>query len=126
MRQVLKNIPFKTRSGETRFPADDGDRRGGRRRVRAVFGDLRHVTLFIPFRLFIEIPGAMEGDTCEVVQACILGEVDTLIDDNDDGLFERLEETIDIDVTVRVIRKTVVNVTGARRTLMASNVVFQR
>lgn len=118
--RVVKNIPFKTRSGESSLPRD------GRRRVRVVCGDLRHCTLFIPFRIFIEIPGAREGDTCEVVEACVLGEVDTLIDDNGDGLFERLEETIDIHVRVRVTRDTVVNVSGARRLLTTNLVRFSR
>ncbi|MDF2630583.1 MAG: hypothetical protein K0R39_4414 [Symbiobacteriaceae bacterium] len=74
--RVVKNIPFKTRAGESHLSRD------GRRRVRMVCGDLRHCTLFIPFRLFVEIPGAREGDVCEVVEACVLGEVDTLIDSN--------------------------------------------
>jgi hypothetical protein len=116
--RVIKNIPFKTRGEETTLP--------GRPRVRVICGDVRHCTLIIPFRLFIVIPGAREGDTCDVVEACILGEVDTLIDDNGDGLFERLSETIDIHVRVRVTRDTVVNVTGARRTLMTNFVPFTR
>jgi len=94
--------------------------------VRVVCGDIRHCTLFIPFRLFIEIPGALEGDTCEVVEACVLGEVDSLIDDNNDGLFERLVETLDIQVRVRVTRDTVVNVSGARRQLTTNFVPFTR
>lgn len=118
--RVIKNIPFKTRGNETTVPGDGG------RRVRVVSGDVRHLTLFIPFKLFIEIPGAMPGDTCEVTQACIRGEVDTLMDDNNDGLFERLVETIDIDVQVRVVRDQVVNVSGARRSLMTNFVPFSR
>jgi hypothetical protein len=120
--RVVKNIPFKTRSSESVLPGEPGERR----RVRVVCGDLRHCTLFIPFRLFITIPGAMEGDVCDVVEACVLGEVDTLIDDNGDGLFERLQETIDIHVRVRVTRDTVVNVSGARRTLQTNFVPFTR
>ncbi|HWI65204.1 MAG TPA: SPOCS domain-containing protein [Symbiobacteriaceae bacterium] len=116
--RVVKNIPFKTRSSESVIAGD------GRRRVRVVCGDLRHCTLYIPFRLFVEIPGTQEGDTCDVIEACVLGEVDTLIDDNDDGLFERLQETIDIHVRVRVTRDTVVNVSGARRMLTTNQVRF--
>ncbi|HYF94100.1 MAG TPA: SPOCS domain-containing protein [Symbiobacteriaceae bacterium] len=118
--RVIKNIPFKTRSGESFLPGE------GRRRVRVVCGDLRHCTLFIPFRLFVEIPGAQEGDTCDVIEACVLGEVDTLIDDDGDGLFERLQETIDIHVRVRVTRDTVVTVSGARRMLTTNLVRFSR
>ncbi|HLN62766.1 MAG TPA: hypothetical protein VK464_14570 [Symbiobacteriaceae bacterium] len=121
IRQVLKNIPFKTRTSDSHLPRD-----GGRPRVRVVCGDLRHCTLFIPFRLFIEIPGAMEGDTCEVVEACVRGEVDTLVDEDNDGLFERLRETTDIHVRVRVTRDTVVNVAAARKTLTTNFVTFQR
>lgn len=91
-----------------------------------VCGDIRHCTLYIPFRLFVEIPGAREGDDCDVVEACVMGEVDTLIDDNDDGLYERLQETIDIHVRVRVTRDAVVNVSGARRTLTNNLVRFSR
>jgi len=118
--RVVKNIPFKTASSTGFLPRDGG------RRVRVVCGDLRHCTLYIPFRLFIEIPGTREGDVCEIVEACVLGEVDTLIDDNNDGLFERLEETIDIHVRVRVTRDAVVNVAGARRMLMSNLVPFSR
>jgi len=106
--RVVKNIPFKTQgSGHCRRPEG--------RRTRVICGDLRHCTAFIPFKLFIEIPGAEEGDRCEVVEACVLGEVDTLVDENGDGCFERLEETIDIHVRVRVIRDTVMNVCAARK-----------
>jgi len=118
--RVIKNIPFKTGTSQSFLRGGEG-----RRRVRVVCGDLRHCTLFIPFRLFIEIPGTQEGDTCDVIEACVLGEVDTLIDDNDDGLFERLQETIDIHVRVRVTRDTVVNVSGARRMLTTNLVRFQ-
>lgn len=117
--RVVKNIPFKTRCTETTLP-------GPSPRVRVVTGDIKHVTLYIPFKLFIEIPGTQEGDTCDVIEACVLGEIDTLIDDNNDGLYERLVETIDIHVRVRVTRETVVNVTGARRTLRADLVRFRR
>lgn len=109
--RVIKNIPFKTKGTSQSAPGDG-------RRVRIVCGDIRHCTAFIPFRLLIEIPEAMEGDRCEVIEACVLGEVDTLVDENDDGLFERLEETIDIHVRVRVTRDMVMNVTAARRPLM--------
>lgn len=109
--RVIKNIPFKTRRTEERLPGDG-------RRVRVVCGDLRHCTLFIPFKLFIEIPGTQEGDICTVTEACVLGEIDTLFDDNGDGLFDRLVETIDIHVRVRVTRDAVVNVSGARRMRM--------
>lgn len=118
--RVVKLIPFQTRSGESVHTRD------GRRRVRVVCGDLRHCTLFIPFRLFVQIPGAREDDECEVVEACVIGEVDTLIDDNHDGLFERLRETIDIHVRVRVTRKAVVNVSGARQMLTTNLVRFSR
>lgn len=117
--QVIKNIPFKTARSQSTLD-------GSRPRVRVVCGDVRHCTLFIPFRLFIEIPGAREGDTCDVVRACVLGEVDELIDENNDGLFERIRETIDIDVRVRVTRESVVNVTGARRSIMTNLVRFSR
>ncbi|HYG58300.1 MAG TPA: SPOCS domain-containing protein [Symbiobacteriaceae bacterium] len=116
--RVVKNIPFKTASSSGFLPGENP-------RVRIVCGDLRHCTLYIPFRLFIEIPGTREGDNCEIVEACVLGEVDTLLDDNGDGLFERLRETIDIHVRVRVTRDTVVNVKGARRMLQAPMVPFQ-
>jgi len=106
--RVVKNIPFKTQSS-------NHCRRPEGRRTRVICGDLRHCTAFIPFKLFIEIPGAEEGDRCEVVEACVLGEVDTLVDENGDGCFERLEETIDIHVRVRVIRDTVMNVCAARK-----------
>ncbi|HWI52933.1 MAG TPA: SPOCS domain-containing protein [Symbiobacteriaceae bacterium] len=119
--RVIKNIPFKTGTSTSYLRGGEG-----RRRVRVVCGDLRHCTLFIPFRLFVEIPGTQEGDTCDVIEACVLGEVDTLIDDNDDGLFERLQETIDIHVRVRVTRDTVVNVSGARRMLTTNLVKFSR
>jgi len=98
----------------------------GRRPVRIVCGDIRHCTAFIPFRLFIEIPGAMEGDNCTIVEACVLGEVDTLLDDNNDGLFDRLIETLDIHVTARVTRDRVVNVSGARVPVARNIVPFPR
>jgi hypothetical protein len=49
-----------------------------------------------------------------------------MTDDNDDGLFERLQETIDIHVRVRVTRDTVVNVAGARQILTTNLVRFTR
>jgi hypothetical protein len=117
--RVIKNIPFKTKETESRIPTDG-------RRIRVVCGDVRHCTLIIPFKLFVEVPGTQEGDVCDVLEACILGEIDTLMDDNGDGLFERLVETIDIHVKVRVTRDTVVNVTGFRRTLTTNFVPFTR
>ncbi|HEY3368993.1 MAG TPA: hypothetical protein VGK74_28375 [Symbiobacteriaceae bacterium] len=117
--RVIKNIPFKTAASESTI----GD---GRRPIRIVCGDIRHCTAFIPFRLFIPIEGAMVGDRCHVVEACVLGEVDTLVDCNDDGLFERLIETLDIHVTVRVTRDGVVNVCGARRPMTTHTVPFSR
>lgn len=108
--KVVKNIPFKTRcSGDCPRPES--------RRTRVICGDLRHCTAFIPFKLFIEIPKAEEGDRCEVVEACVLGEVDTLVDENGDGCFERLEETVDIHIRVRVVRDMVMNVSAARKPL---------
>lgn len=105
--RVIKNIPFKT-------VRSTGTADSRRPPVRIVCGDIRHCTLLIPFKLFIPIDGAREGDRCEVVEACVPGEVDDLIDENNDGLFERIDETIDIHVRVRVVRDAVVNVTGAR------------
>jgi hypothetical protein len=52
--------------------------------------------------------------------------MESMSDDNGDGLFERLQETIDIHVRVRVTRDTVVNVAGARRTLRTNFVPFTR
>lgn len=115
--RVIKNITFKTRCQETVLPGD-------RRPTRVICGDVRHCTAFIPFKLFIEIPGAAPGDECTVVEACIPGEVDTLVDDTGDGFFDRLVETIDIRVVVRVVRDAVVKVPAARRPLMAKFVPF--
>lgn len=117
--RVIKNIKFKTRCEETLLPGDG-------RRTRVVCGDVRHCTAFIPFKLFIEIPGAAPGDECIVVEACVPGEIDTLVDDTGDGLFDRLVETIDIRVVVRVVRDTVVKVPAARRPLRAPFVPFPR
>ncbi len=116
--QVVKNIPFKTRK-EAGCPTVAGQ-------PRVVCGDLRHCTVTIPFKLMIEVPGAMEGDTCEVTEACIAGEIDTLIDENNDGLFERLAETLNILVRVRVTRNEVVNVAGTRRIPRNNFIPFPR
>lgn len=115
--RVIKNIPFKTKKSESFLPADG-------RRIRIICGDIRHCTLFIPFKLFIEIPGAQPGDECEVVKAKVTGEVDTLFDDTGDGFFDRLVETINIHVEVRVTRPVVMKVNAARRIATTNFVRF--
>lgn len=114
---MIKNIPFKTKKSESFLPADG-------RRIRIICGDIRHCTLFIPFKLFIEIPGAQPGDECEVVKAKVTGEVDTLFDDTGDGFFDRLVETINIHVEVRVTRPVVMKVNAARRIATTNFVRF--
>lgn len=119
--QVVKNIPFKTRSSDD---CSSGQSKGVGRPVRVICGDIRHCTAFIPFKLFIEIPGACPGDDCEILEACVLGEIDKLIDDDCDGLFDRLVETIDIHVTVRVTRKKLVKVPGVKAPVVTRQIPF--
>lgn len=47
-----------------------------------VNGPIFHYTTQIPFSTFIEVPGAMEGDNCEIEAAVVEGEKDELIDPN--------------------------------------------
>lgn len=115
--RLILNVTFKTRNCNGNAVPEVG-------RTRIICGDVRHCTAFIPFRLFIEIPGAAPGDDCQVVRACVNGEVDTLIDEKNNGLFDRMLATVDIEVKVRVTRDTVVNVFGARRPLRANFVPF--
>lgn len=78
---MLKNITYKT--------IKEKDHCGDLHRV---CGDVRHCTVEIPFHLFVEIPGARDGDKCEVTDAIVAGEFDKLIDKNEDGTFNKLLE----------------------------------
>lgn len=127
--RLVLNVAFKTRRCDGNANGNGNGNGNGvadPARTRIICGDLRHCTAFVPFRLFIEVPGAAPGDDCQVVRACVNGEVDTLIDDKNDGLFDRLLATVDIEVTVRVTRDMVVNVFGARRQLRTNFVPFPR
>jgi len=90
---MIKNITFKT--------AKERDCQGDLNRV---CGDVRHCTVEIPFHLFVEIPGAKDGDKCEVVDAIVAGEFDKLIDKNHDDTFNKLLEKVVIKIRAKVVR----------------------
>jgi hypothetical protein len=98
---MLKNITFKTMK--------ERDCHGDLNRV---CGDVRHCTVEIPFHLFVEIPGARDGDVCEVEDAIVAGEFDKLIDKNPDGTFNKLLEKVVIKIRAKVVRMRHINVNG--------------
>ncbi len=91
--RLIKNITFKT--------IKERDCHGDLNRV---CGDVRHCTVEIPFHLFVELPGAKEGDICEVEDAIVAGEFDKLICPNSDGTFNKLLEKAVIKVRAKATR----------------------
>ncbi|MGE5674842.1 MAG: DUF3794 domain-containing protein [Mycobacterium leprae] len=114
--RVTKNIAYKTAECRGTTPTAN---------AQICCGDLRHCTVQVPFRLFIVVQGAAPGDTCQVTQACVKGEVENPTV-NADGLITALQETMDIHVAVRVTRDTVMNVSAARVPLTSNLVPFPR
>ncbi len=73
--------------------------------IPRVCGDVRHCEVELPFSLFVEVPGAMEGDACEVIKVEVEGEVDEPKDFTPDGkTFRVVLERVVIRVVVRVTR----------------------
>lgn len=91
--RLIKNVTFKT--------AKERDCHGDLKRV---CGDVRHCTVEIPFHLFVEVPGAKDGDRCEVEDAIVAGEFDKLVDRNHDGTFNKLLEKVVIKVRAKAVR----------------------
>lgn len=91
--RLIKNVTYKT--------AKERDCHGDLHRV---CGDVRHCTVEIPFHLFVELPGAKEGDKCEVEDAIVAGEFDKLVDRNHDGTFNKLLEKVVIKVRAKAVR----------------------
>jgi hypothetical protein len=98
---MLKNITFKTLK-ERDCHSD----------LKRVCGDVRHCTVEIPFHLFVEIPGAREGDICEVEDAIVAGEFDKLIDKCEDGTFAKLLEKVVVKIRAKVVRMRHLDVHG--------------
>lgn len=73
-----------------------------------ITGDLRHVTAFIPFTLSAEVPGALDGDRCRILKAC----VSDLLIDRFGRNRDRLDVTVEVCVRVQVLREQVVDVSG--------------
>ena len=88
---LRKNINFKTFEHKDIF---DGNER--------VCGDVRHCTVRIPFAAFIEVPGAQEGQDCQIESAEVEGEVDELIDETKDCTFETLLEKTIVKIVAKV------------------------
>ncbi|WP_427339753.1 DUF3794 domain-containing protein [Caloranaerobacter sp. DY30410] len=81
-----------------------------------VNGPIFHYTTQIPFSTFIEVPGAMEGDNCEIEAAVVEGEKDELIDpnvptnNNDPVTYNKLKEKLVIRIDVKVTRTEKINI----------------
>ncbi|QEK10929.1 DUF3794 domain-containing protein [Crassaminicella thermophila] len=91
--ELNKNIIYKTKEEEEQFD-----------NVTRVCGDVVHCTVTIPFALFVEVPGALEGDQCQIEDAFVEGERDVERDFNTDGTFNTLHEKSIIRVDVKVTR----------------------
>lgn len=91
--ELNKNIIYKTRENEEIFD-----------NVTRVCGDVVHCTVNIPFALFIEVSGAIEGDDCHIEDAFVEGEQDIEQDFNPDGTFNCLHEKTVLRVDVKVTR----------------------
>jgi hypothetical protein len=88
---LYKNINYKTFGHKDEF---DGNER--------VCGDLRHCTVRIPFACFIEIPGAKEGQDCQIECAEVEGEKDELLDENKDCTYSTLLEKTIVKIVAKV------------------------
>ncbi|QIB26751.1 DUF3794 domain-containing protein [Caloranaerobacter azorensis] len=81
-----------------------------------VNGPLYHYTTQIPFSTFVEVPGAMEGDNCEIESAIVEGEKDELMDpnicsnNNDPVTYNKLKEKLVVRIDVKVTRTEKINV----------------
>lgn len=89
-----KNIVYETKESTTTCE----------KKIRRVCGNVRHCTVDIPFSLFVRVPGAKEGDVCQVLDAFVEGERDELKDTTKDGTFETLLEKAVVRVDVKVVR----------------------
>lgn len=71
----------------------------------SVDGPLYHHTTKIPFSTFIEVPGAMECDNCEVLKAFVEVEKDELIDPiPDTDTYNKVLEKMVVKVVVKITR----------------------
>lgn len=103
---LRKNINFKT-FGEQH----ESHPHHMHKKVKRVTGDLRHVTVWIPFALFIEVPGAKEGDICQVERAEVVGQVEREQEVcPETGAFKVLQEKAVIRICVKVTRQVQVRV----------------
>jgi len=96
---LRKNINFKTFESEDTFD-----------NVSRVCGDVRHCTVEIPFSLYIDVPGAMEGDDCQIEDAFVEGEKDELLNPTEQGTFETLLEKAVVKIEVKVTRTDQIDV----------------
>lgn len=95
---LTKNINFK--APELKDCFDDN---------RRVCGDLRFCQVDIPFHLFVEVPGALEGDDCQLEEAVVVGQKHTLMDVKGDCFSKLLEKDV-VKVVVKVTRQEQIDV----------------
>lgn len=74
-----------------------------------VDGPLQHHTSQVPFQEFIEVPCAMEGDHCEILDAFVEAEADNLINPapvppNPPNTFQTVEEKMVVRIIVKITR----------------------
>jgi len=61
--RVIKNIPYKTRISSSCPPCSG--------LTKITFGDIKHVTVEVPFNLCIDVPGAVKGAKVVVLDATV-------------------------------------------------------
>lgn len=77
-------------------------------------GDVKHLTLDIPFGCCIRVPGARPGDTCQIERAEVDAEKDELVLDMS-GFVDSIIEKTCIHVVVRCIRQEQMTLSGEHR-----------
>lgn len=72
-------------------------------RIRST--DVKGVCVDVPFAMFIEVPGAREGDTCVIDKAIVEGSKEEELRVQEDGSFGALLEKTVIKVVAKVVRQ---------------------
>ena len=83
--------------------------------LTAFTGPVVASTTDLPFHCFMDIPGALPGDDCQVESASVIGEKDELINPNSSNsptTFDSLMEKAVIQVVVKVTRTQQVTVSS--------------
>lgn len=108
--KLHKNINYKTLDSEGKIKCNCMD-------MDIAYGDVKHVSVWIPFSGYIDVPGAMPGDTVEVefAGADDLCELDMLKDPYfvkgcKKPVYRKLKEKAIVKIEVKVLRPVQITV----------------